>query len=373
MNNYSLKNVRRQFEDLCESYGYSYSSIPMFADASLYERYKGMPDEKYVKFIDRNSQVKVIRPDATFHVLKNIAEDSHTRHHHKIYYSTEIIREHAVHSQYGIESFNDESAMCDSEVIAVAILSLIRSGFDTIRADIGHAGFVSALIDEINCIHDESKNAVSSLIAKKNTVQLEDMLLSLGATKGEIKKLSEVCMLFGEYEDVIKTAEEFSVNEKMTKAVNEIKEIYGCLSSYGFEKFVFLDMGFANEMDYYSGMMFKIYSDKVAKAIINGGRYDDLARRFAGVSAACGFGADMDIISGIYDRANPEKDDTVTITSPKNAFKEIIAYSEMLRNSGYKVNTVFGENISYKYMGIQKDGLPTENDLREVEKNAESK
>jgi len=75
MNTYSLKNVRRQFEDLCESYGYNYSSIPMFADASLYEKYKGINDNKYVKFIDRNAQVKVIRPDATFHVLKNISED----------------------------------------------------------------------------------------------------------------------------------------------------------------------------------------------------------------------------------------------------------------------------------------------------------
>ncbi len=371
MNTYSLKNVRRQFEELCEGYGYSHSSISMFADASLYEKYKGINDNKYVKFIDRNAQVKVIRPDATFHVLKNISEDSHTRHHHKIYYTTEIIREHAVHSQCGIESFNDKSALCDSEVIAVAIGTLIKCGFTNIRADIGHAGYVSALIDETDCIHDELRNAVSSLIAGKNTVQLEDMLTYLGATKEEIKKLSEVCMLFGEYEEVIRYAEEFAVNDKMRKAVEEIKEIYSCLASYGYEKYVFLDMGFANEMDYYSGMIFKIYSDKAAKAVINGGRYDEFANRFAGVDAACGFGADMDIISKVYSESFPEEDDVIMITSPKEYFPQIIAYSEELRKSGFKVNVSYGDILSWNYKGKSSPGLPTEKEITEIGKNAE--
>jgi len=257
-------------------------------------------------------------------------------------------------------------------VIAVAIGSLIQCGFDTIRTDIGHAGYVSALIDEIDCIHPESKNAVSSLIAKKNTVQLEDMLNSLGASKEDIRKLSEVCMLFGEYEDVIKTAEEFALNDGMRKAVEEIREIYECLTSYGYEKYVFLDMGFANEMDYYSGMMFKIYSDKAAKAVINGGRYDDLAKRFAGVTAACGFGADMDIIAEVYDSTLKNDDDTVHISSPKGYFREMIAFSEVFRHCGYKVDTKYGDKLQYTFMGVTKDGLPTENDLSEIEKNAKS-
>ena len=363
----SLKNVRNRFEELCESYGYGHSSISMFADASLYEKYKGINDNKYVKFIDRNAQVKVIRPDATFHVLKNIAEDSHTRHHHnKIYYTTEIIREHAVHSQCGIESFNDKSALCDSEVIAVAIGTLARCGFTNIRADIGHAGYVSALIDETDCIHGEAKNAVSSLIAKKNTVQLEDLLLSLGATDEQIKKLSEVCMLFGEYEEVIRIAEDYAVNDRMKKAVSEIKEIYACLRAYGYDKYVFLDMGFANEMDYYSGMIFKVYSDKAAKAVINGGRYDEFANRFAGVDAACGFGADMDIMAQIYSESFERECDTVVITSPKEYFPQIIAYSEELRKSGYKINVVCGEKISYRFKNEEKDGLPSRNDLERI-------
>ncbi len=371
MNTYSLKNVRRQFEDLCESYGYGHSSISMFADASLYEKYKGINDGKYVKFIDRNAQVKVIRPDATFHVLKNISEDSHTRHHHKIYYTTEIIRENAVHSQYGIEYFNDESALADSEVIAVAIQSLKQSGFTNIRADIGHAGYVSALIDEIDCIHYESKNAVSSLIAKKNTVQLEDLLISLGAKDEDIKRLSEVCMLFGEYEEVIHIAMHNAVNDKMRKAVSEIKDIYECLSAYGYEKYVFLDMGFANEMDYYSGMIFKIYSDKAAKAVINGGRYDEFAKRFAGVDAACGFGADMDIIAGVYEESFPEKRDVITITCPKEYFRQIIAYSETLRKEGYKIDLNADDKLSYSYKNITKEGIPAENELWEMVRYAD--
>ena len=131
-------------------------------------------------------------------------------------------------------------------------------------------------------------------------------------------------------------------------------------------------MGFANEMDYYSGMMFKIYSDKAAKAVINGGRYDELAKRFAGVTSACGFGADMDIIASIYDLSIGEENNVVTITSPPSVHKYVIAIAELLRQSGYKINVINGNELSYEYMGTKKDGLPTEYDLMEL-KNAKQK
>ena len=361
---YALKSVRAKIEELCEGYGYSYTTIPMFADAYLYEQYKGVPDNKYIKFIDRNADVKVIRPDATFHILKDLRQHE-CAGIEKLYYSTEIIRENSVSRQYGIECFNDETALCDSEVIAIAIETLIGCGFDNIRVDIGHAGFVSALIEEIDCIDENSKQEVSTLIAKKNTVQLEDLLTSLGATKAEIKKLSELCMLFGEYEELIRRAEEFSVNEKMLAAVENIRQIYDCLSAYGYEKYVFLDMGFANEMDYYSAMMFKIYTDKAAKAVINGGRYDELAKRFANRTSACGFGADMDIIAGIYSDKCRDDRPYVKIYCPKEYYKELIAYAQQFRHCGWKVDIQNSRNVMYEYKGVVYSGIPSLNILSE--------
>jgi ATP phosphoribosyltransferase regulatory subunit len=49
--------------------------------------------------------------------------------------------------------------------------------------------------------------------------------------------------------------------------------------------------------DYYTGVMFRVFSDKVPYAFLSGGRYDKLFERFdAGAVSAVGWALDVDAV-----------------------------------------------------------------------------
>ncbi|MDR2519868.1 MAG: hypothetical protein LBC69_02255, partial [Eubacteriaceae bacterium] len=56
-------------KSLYYSYACAETQIPIFVEADLYDSYKAVSDQKYLKTIDRSGHVLVVRPDATFHAL----------------------------------------------------------------------------------------------------------------------------------------------------------------------------------------------------------------------------------------------------------------------------------------------------------------
>ena len=173
--------IKKTIENVYASYGYNEINIPMFVNADLYRKYKGVPGNKFIKFIDRTGDVLVIRPDATFNILKKVnacGEKTKQRY----YYQTEIVRymseDHESNQflQSGIEFFNDSSPICDSEVISIGIKSLLALGIDKIRVDIGHSDYIYALFEDEKKLTKKDHQLIHEYIAQKNTVDLDIFL-----------------------------------------------------------------------------------------------------------------------------------------------------------------------------------------------------
>ena len=97
----------------------------------------------------------------------------------------------------------------------------------------------------------------------------------------------ELPYLFGGM-DVFDKAAVDGLNKTSKKALENLKRIYELLCLYGFEKFVSIDLGMLQSIDYYTGSIFKIYTHGVSFPVCAGGRYNNLMGNFGKEMGAVG-------------------------------------------------------------------------------------
>jgi ATP phosphoribosyltransferase regulatory subunit len=125
----------------------------------------------------------------------------------------------------------------------------------------------------------------------------------------------------GSIEQSVEALREFPQTQEMENALCEIEQLYMTLKSCDEADNIRLDFAVINDMDYYNGLVFQGYIQGVPRAVLSGGRYDNLMRRFSKPQAALGFaiylgeltrllhetkGFDVDAVL-IYGKARPEQ------------------------------------------------------------------
>lgn len=304
--NYQQKNAQQLYQqikhkllNIYDIFGYEEICLPLFEKYENYIKYKAVNEESLLKLIDRGGNILVIRPDATFHVLKTVQNmDSIIN---RCCYMTNIFRfrdndyEKNDILQTGVELFDSASPYADAEVITLAIESLKVLDIDNIHFDIGHSQFVHAFLKDIGIKEDTDIAYYHQLLDNKNIISLTDSLIRAKIKDEYIDQMCNIAMLFGSYDNVRKKAESVCRNKKMENILLEMDNIYSALESFGVESYIHLDLGFSNPMNYYSGIIFKGYVVNHGEAVISGGRYDALAQQFANKKCACGFGHNIDV------------------------------------------------------------------------------
>ncbi len=334
------KEIKNKLLHIYDIFGYEELRLPLFEKYEKYIEYKAVSEESLLKLIDRSGNILVIRPDATFHVLKTIQNMDASPD--RCCYMTNVFRyrennfEKNDVLQSGVELFDSSSPYADAEVIALAIESLKTLGIDNIHIDLGHSQFVHAFLKEIGIRSDTDIAYFHKLLDNKNIVALNNSLNNAEIDNKYISQIYDLAMLFGDYDSVMKKADKICVNKKMEQNLIEISDIYTALKSYGAEKFVHLDLGFSNPMNYYSGIIFKGYVNSHGETVLSGGRYDALAQTFASRSSACGFGQNIDVTIDIMLKKQllSNNNKTIYITGIDEQNKALIA--SVLRDRNLK-------------------------------------
>jgi ATP phosphoribosyltransferase regulatory subunit len=79
------------------------------------------------------------------------------------------------------------------------------------------------------------------------------------------------------------------VGEEAEKALENLREILRHLEAHGALGAVILDLGLSGRHDYYTGAVYEAYASGLGFTVANGGRYDNLLRRFGKELPATGF------------------------------------------------------------------------------------
>ena len=86
-----------------------------------------------------------------------------------------------------------------------------------------------------------------------------------------------------------KKAKGLTRNPAAREALDRLATIYEIVKDYGYEKYVFFDLGLLSKFHYYTGIIFQAYTYGTGEPIVKGGRYDALLQHFGKKAPAIGF------------------------------------------------------------------------------------
>ena len=270
--------------------------------------------ERVFKFIDPTSgRVVAVRPDITPQVARIVA--TRMRDYKlplRICYNEKVFRYQEPRSgrpreiqQVGAELITKGlSPEADAEVIIIAINSLKCLGLKNFKIDIGEAGFVRGMLNA-TMLDDKEKGRIKDAIALKDGSALEVILDNLGnkITNKYKKVLKTIPSLFGGKE-VLEKASSIAEGRQAKIAVANLSNILKILDTKGFQKFITFDLAEMRGFDYYTGIVFEGFAMGLGKAIMSGGRYDNLMQKYGYPCAAIGFAFDVDNIVAAMEMAS---------------------------------------------------------------------
>lgn len=277
---------------LFEQYGYLRYRMSNFESYDLYSANKSfLKSEGIITFTDASGRLMALKPDVTMSIVKNCKENAVSE---KLYYIENVFRsatkgsEYREISQMGIEFIGANRGYPEMEVVALAADSLAAISEDAVL-DISHMGFVTAMLDDLQLTGAARAEALEALHGK-NAHTLRSVALAAGCTESEAEKLASVAFLAGSCETVLPKALALAgASCEMRAAIAEVQALYEALLAMGKTAQLRLDFSMLHDIDYYNGIIFQGYVRGVPHAVLAGGRYDNLMRRFGKPQAALGF------------------------------------------------------------------------------------
>jgi ATP phosphoribosyltransferase regulatory subunit len=105
-------------------------------------------------------------------------------------------------------------------------------------------------------------------------------------------------------ESLLEEAGRFVVGKQSREALENLREILRHLEAHGVLGAVILDLGLSGRHEYYTGAVYEAYAAGLGFTVANGGRYDNLLRRFGKELPATGFAIYLERLLSVL----PEKD-----------------------------------------------------------------
>lgn len=311
--------------EIAEKFGYREIQTPTFEHLELFtlKSGEGIVEEIYA-FKDKGGRDLALRPELTAPVMRMfVNECSVMPRPLRFYYFGNCFRYERPQKgryrefwQFGVELIGSDKPESDAEVIYLAYRILRELNVD-FRLSIGHVGLLRKVLEGV----EDSEKAMR-LIDKKDFENLREFLEEKGR---------------GDLYDVI-------VNLSNAKSVDEAREIYPdfdyshvedvakILENLGVE--FELDFGVARGLDYYTGIVFEFYSDKLGaqKQICGGGAYR-LAKLFGGEDVpSTGFAIGFDRVVEVAEVEVPEKPLAVVVSFGDYSKAQKVA--EIVRKAG---------------------------------------
>ncbi len=330
------ERTENAIKNCIKKYGYEQIKTPTFEYFDIFNSERGTVSSRDMyKFIDRDGETLVLRPDITPEVARCIAkyfcdETLPVR----LFYEGNIFINNSGYmgklkefTQIGVENVNSCGADADSEVIALMIDSLNAAGLNEFQVEIGNADFFRGICAEAG-FSDSETAEMRDLIETKNIFGVHELLEEKNIDPELKNILSDLPLEFGTI-DFVKDIKSKIKNETAISALDRILDVYEKLSAYGFESHVTVDLGMLTHYDYYTGIVFKAYTHKMGEAIAGGGRYDKLLSQFGKPAPAIGFAINTDYTILALTRQNAVPDVMKNLT--------LILYSKEFENKAIKV------------------------------------
>lgn len=217
----------------------------------------------------------------------------------RLFYSGPVFRhakkgkgEQYVINQAGLEIVGHAGPEADIEIV-LSVKAVLEKAFPGGCAlSLGHAGVINSFLKPFSAAQMEG---IKTALAKKDKTALRGQLAAAGVKGEQAERIAALTGLFGGKE-VIGKARAVAVGDAAAlAALDNLAAIYDALASNGFGKKLSIDLGEMRGFGYYTGVIMELFSAAGAP-LGNGGRYDNLVKRFGPDIPAVGFAFDIDMV-----------------------------------------------------------------------------
>ncbi len=362
-----LKTEEKIMYELREIYhksGYSPFKMTRFEEYDMYVKNKNfLSDTDIVTFTDLTGKLLALKPDVTLSIIKNYKSAGSVS---KVYYNENVYRsDRATHEikeimQTGIECLGKIGTQDECEVIMLAVRSLEKIS-ENYMLDISSAKVLNGLLDASGA-DNHTRKSIIKLFAAKNIPALTTLCEENGIGGAISDIMIKLCSLSGKATEKLCELEKLCINRDMTDALGELKMLVKALDDCGMADKINLDFSIISDTNYYSGVVFRGYVDKLPESILSGGRYDNLLANMGKIGGAVGFAVYSDMLERLDERVKEFDCDVLLTYEDGTEFADIYKVAEGFKKDGLSVNVQKADNgeIRYKKLcNIKKGGEVT--------------
>jgi ATP phosphoribosyltransferase regulatory subunit len=305
-----LLDVQDRIRERFKLFGFREVLTPALEYSEVIEEH-GLRDVSY-KLFDQDNQMLLLRPEMTTPIARLISQRlASSPPPHKLSYVLPAYRranvgrgQSAELYQAGVEVVGSSSPREDAATIALlvdALQSLGLSAPTDFAVVLGQSAFYAGYLR--HTVPGAAK-AVTSALAAKDLVAVEAIARELPANVAAGVRGIPRIVGPGKDESLIQEAGRFAVGEEASEALENLREILRHLEGHGALGAVILDFGLSGRHEYYTGAVYEAYASGLGFTVANGGRYDNLLRRFGKELPATGFAIYLERLLSVL----PEED-----------------------------------------------------------------
>jgi len=332
--------------------GWDYEEIipPLFDYADVFAGEALAP--KTYSFIGRDGSVLALRPDFTSLLAKIAAGRLRERATPlRLYYSGEVVRfeppkagrQSELH-QMGLEHLGGDALGADAEVLAISAECLTAAGARDWVLALGHVGVFNGLVEGAD-LDAARLELLRERVEAKDPAGVRDALADCGLRREAAAAVERLTTLAGTPQVLLDAAPVFAFSAAATAALRELRAVVDTLAAAGLGERLAVDLGEVRGLDYYTGLVFRVFAPGLGFEVGGGGRYDGLLARFGRPLPAVGFMLGLDRLGVLLDRHGVAGEPAAAVAEPVSGrdLGRALKFARERRSAGARVRFGNGE------------------------------
>jgi len=288
------RKIEIQIEKIFQKNGYSPVILPTVEYSRVFLH--GLGEEnvnRMFQFFDSQGNLLALRADPTCSLARIVCTKLSNRPLPlRLFYITSVFRKGEPFAgnlneftQAGAELIGTNSNEADFEIISLALEILGAFNSLNYQVNLSHSGFIDGFLSE-RMFAQESIKTLYNLLRNRQNAALKKFLTRIPFSPEKKCFLAELPAMIGG-EEILKRASSLELNDLSSQALSYLKQLGTAFKKH--KANIIFDLGLVKKFDYYTGIIFKIFSRQSSFPLGGGGRYDRMLKIFGRDLPAVGF------------------------------------------------------------------------------------
>ena len=300
------EQILMKLRSLYRQYGYAQYRMSKFEEYDLYAGNKDfLVSENVLTFTDLNGKLMALKPDVTLSIVRGSPDrlDQFRKvfYNEKVYRTAGSSRTFREIPQTGLECIGPIDDYSVLEVLLLAAESLLCISGNSVL-EISHLDMIAAFTQALG-LPEGAKKKLMKCVGEKNRHELRELCAENGADPEKTELLRRLLRASGPPSEVLPLLRDLPCPPA---ALAQLETIAAGFAAAGLPEMLRIDFSVVNDMQYYSGIVFRGFVYGVPSGVLSGGRYDRLLQKMGRKAGAIGFAVYLDEL----ERIAPEEERT---------------------------------------------------------------